>query len=231
MAKILFISPHPDDESLSMGMGIANHVLNGHDVYIALLTHGSSSGAIDYINGSVFCGWHNRYHNPTDENYNPLTIEDFANIRVNEFKYSSACLGVKPENILIYNYIDGNLTKDNVKNVIEDFITKNQNAFIKTTSYSDIHPDHSACGQGLLELYNAGVVNDARFYISPAQWDSTPGYFEENSECKAFHQASATVYKRWNPCCELDAVGYHSVPSLFDTVLTNLKSKYHDPNE
>lgn len=230
MAKILFISPHPDDESLSMGISIANHVWNGHEVYIALLTRGSSSSAINIINGSVYCSWHKRYHDPEKEGYRALSVQEFSDARVNEFKYSAACLGVKQENIMIYDLMDGSLTKDDVKEIIRDFISLYPDLRIKTTSYLDIHPDHSACGNGLLELYNEGRVTDARFYVSPGQWSNTPGSFESNPECSVFLRASLSAYKRWNPKCLLYGIGYHSVPSTFDNVYSSLKSKYHEPN-
>lgn len=231
MIKALFISPHPDDECLSMGMGIQNHIWYGYDVYIALLTHGGGSDAINIINGSGYCDWHKFYHNPQLENYSLLSNEQFQNERINEFKYSSACLGVKPQNILIYDYRDGNVSKDMVKKVIRDFLTRYPGALIKAPSYLDIHHDHSACGYALLELYNSREVMDARFYVSPGQWDNTPGAYEENMNCTTFLRASIAVYKRWNPGKSMYGIGYHSVQPLFDIVSAGMKSKYHSPNE
>jgi len=43
MAVILFISAHQDDETLSMGAGIINHVVAGHEVYSGCVTDGSAS--------------------------------------------------------------------------------------------------------------------------------------------------------------------------------------------
>lgn len=231
MGKILYISPHPDDECLSMGMSIANHIWSGYDVYVALMTHGGSSGAKDTINGIYYCSWHDRYHASFEEGYYDISIDEFSDSRVEEFKFAAACLGVKPGNILIYDYKDGSLTKDDVKKVITEFLHENSGAFIKTTSYLDIHPDHKACGDALLELYKSGEVQDARFYVSPVQWDNTPGYFESNPSCNIFLEAGLSVYKRWNPSHKLYGIGYHSVSSIFDTVTNGLKSKYHVPGE
>ncbi|WP_346938677.1 PIG-L family deacetylase [uncultured Clostridium sp.] len=44
MAVILFISAHQDDETLSMGAAIINHVAVGHRVYSGCVTDGSGSG-------------------------------------------------------------------------------------------------------------------------------------------------------------------------------------------
>lgn len=229
MALVLFISPHPDDECLSMGMGIANHIWNGHDVYLALLSHGEGSGAIDNINGGEFCGWHDRYHDTVEEGYKPISIHEFGDARVNEFKYSAYCLGVRPENISIYDYYDGSITKEDVKSVIRDFLKLHKGAYIKTTSYLDIHEDHRASGDALLELYNNKEVDDARFYLSPQLWNPDFGDDERNPECTAFHGASIAVYKRWNPMAGIYGIGYHSVSELFDIVSRDLKSVYHMP--
>lgn len=231
MAVVLFISPHPDDESLSMGMGIANHLWYGHDVHLTLLSWGSESSARDVINGSVYCSWHKVNHNPGPEGYSPLDVGQFSNARINEFRYSAACLGVKPENISIYNYSDGGITKDDVKSTISSFLSGHPGATIKTPSYYDKHPDHSVCGYALLDMYKSGEVIDARFYVSPTQWPDTPGHYESNPNCTIFHKASLEVYKRWNPSHGMYGIGYHSVPSIFDTVSAGLKSKYHTPDE
>jgi LmbE family N-acetylglucosaminyl deacetylase len=149
-----------------MGMGIANHIWNGHNVYAALLTVGNGSSAIEYLNGNIYCPWHKAYHKPQAEGYSPLSIQEFSDARINEFRYSAACLGVKPENTRVFGFHDGEISIDAVKGIIMGFVSRHPGAAIKTTSYYDIHPDHSACGQALIELYNDGKVGDARFYKS-----------------------------------------------------------------
>lgn len=231
MAVALFISPHPDDESLSMGMGIANHIWYGNEVYLMLLCRGNGSDAIDVINGKIYCGWHNRYHSPTSEGYSPLDIDQFSNARLQEFRYSAACLGVKPENLIIYKYSDGEIKRDIVKERIKEFLSSHPYAAVKTPSVHDIHPDHAECGYALLDMYNSGDIKDARFYISPAQWSDIPGNYEYNQNCRIFHQASLGVYKRWNPAYGIFGIGYHSVSSLFDNVSATLRSKYQTPDD
>ena len=43
MSKVLVIAPHPDDEVLGVGGTIARLAYEGHDVFVAIVTHGDPS--------------------------------------------------------------------------------------------------------------------------------------------------------------------------------------------
>jgi LmbE family N-acetylglucosaminyl deacetylase len=228
---VLFFIPHPDDEVLSMGMGIANQVWQGYNVYVIMLSHGEAVGVLEDINGDVFCRWHNMYHSPQKSGYPRLTTKDLADARVREYQYAVACLGVKPENTLIYDLPDGKMNKEDIKEIMRYQLKEHPGAAVRSTSYLDGHLDHRANGNALLDLYNSGEVKDARFYLSPALWNGKFGTIEANAQLTDMHKASLAVYKRWNPSSQIYGIGYHSIISLFDTVSSKLTSTYHGPNE
>jgi len=232
MPAAIFYSPHADDETLSMGVGIRNHIVAGYDVYVILLSHGRASNAYNVLAGTQYCSWHAKYHNPSSEGYAPFDKRKFGLTRVNEFINACLALGVPYSNIAVYDLEDGQFTKDQVKAIIQEWVNRVPGAGHKTMTYKDNHPDHVACGQALLELYNAGIIGNARFYIKREQYDQINGFFETyDSSYYPYIQAAANVYKNWAPTQGKLAVGYHSVKSTFDALLSDPRSKLHRPNE
>src|SRR5687767_8913584 len=81
-SPVLFVVAHPDDETLAMGVSIAEHA--GENVHVLILTAGTGSSAINMINGTAYSAWCGCTHNPATEGYSPLTVEQFGQARQTE---------------------------------------------------------------------------------------------------------------------------------------------------
>ncbi len=230
--KAVFYVPHPDDETLSMGVAIVNHLFAGNDVYVVLLTHGRASNAFNVLNGTANCAWHCKTHNPEAEGYSSFDRTEFGFARIREFVEAVKALGVPESNMEIHNLEDGQVTVDQVKAVIRTWEIRFPGIKHKTMTYHDDHPDHANAGRALLELYNAGIVSDARFYIKRTQYDQTGGAFEYcDLSYHPYIHSAANAYMTWNPDQGRLAVGYHSVKAEFDALLGNPRSKFHKPGQ
>jgi LmbE family N-acetylglucosaminyl deacetylase len=119
MAISLFFSPHQDDELLSMGVDIVNHIQAGDEVHVILCTDGRNSTVRKNLNDNTNCDTCHTKHN-----YN-LSYETFIQSRDYEFNDSCWAMGVakanvhKPSN----RAIDGQLTnyKSKSKNYYQRF--------------------------------------------------------------------------------------------------------------
>jgi len=243
---VIFYSPHPDDETLNMGITIAEHVAAGRDTHVVLMTHGRVTGALDAINGVTLSGYWKVMHNPTQEGYSPLTKSDLEQARIREFHHACAQLGVPSANRHI-EYLDDpsstggeSITKNEAKAVIEYYIDQDPEADHFTLSYHDIHPDHAAVGQALLELYNDGEIDyNVRFLISMAtrlDYESKnktpPGWKDTPTDGTITNKLvnACRCYAAWAPTVGSFAVGYHSVAGQFDKLLQNPYHYIHLPN-
>lgn len=229
---LIFYSPHQDDETLFAGVSIMNHLADGYDVHVVLVTDGKASGARNKLNGSWYCNWHNKYHSPSKENYGDGTVSEteFRNARDTEFRASLKELGVKDSNVHIASsrYADGTLTVAEAKSVIQSYASQYPEARHMSMTYSDVHPDHAACGTALLQLKDAGTIDDVRWIVKIEEQSFTPGVYEDIRSVDKTKLAKAIAhYKTWNPTNKSYGVGYHSVPALFDILEKEKKSKYH----
>lgn len=153
----VFFVPHQDDEVLSMGSAIREHVLAGRQVWVVLLTDGSSS---------VQCA----------QQY--ATRAECTAERDKEFNAGVTSMGANPT-IRGDRMVDGTLTAAYVQSVVEEYynycpagVCQYKSASFKGTSEFDANVDHKAVGAGL----RAAVANsDKRFYISPAEWAGHTG--------------------------------------------------------
>ncbi|WP_124728798.1 PIG-L family deacetylase [Staphylospora marina] len=239
MRPVIFYAPHPDDETLNMGITIAEHVAAGRPTHVVLLTHGRVTAALNAINGAAYSGYWKATHNPAAEGYEPLTKDTLAEARVREFHHACGQLGVLPEWRHI-EYLDNpgstngeNVTYSEARGVIEKYINMFPDADHYTLSYHDIHPEHAAAGQALLDLYNAGRIQyHVRFIISMATrndlesrgapipgggWKDTP----TNDTIKQKVLNACRCYSAWAPSLGAYAVGYHSVAGQFDKFTAN----------
>lgn len=107
MANVIFYVPHQDDDVLSFGASILNHVTaGGNSVKTVLVTDGSKSAVRNKLNGSSACSWHGKTHSPSAEDYRgtmvngvlttgqPLTEYYFSQSRNVEYAASMKALGV-----------------------------------------------------------------------------------------------------------------------------------------
>lgn len=241
---VIFYSPHADDETLNMGITIAEHVAAGRDTHVVLMTHGRVTGALDAINGVTLSGYWKVMHDPAFEGYSPLTKADLEQARIREFHHACAQLGVPPSNRHI-EYLDDpttgeTVTKAEAKAVIQNYVNAYPDADHFTLSYHDIHPDHAAVGQALLELYNDGEIDyNVRFIISMAtrnnyenNGQTPPGWKDTPTDSTITNKLvnACRCYAAWAPTVGSFAVGYHSVANQFDKLLADPYHYIHLPN-
>ncbi len=214
----IYYSPHPDDETLSMGAGITHNLSINKEVIVVVFSKGEASKAIERVNDKL-----------ETVDYPTITVSDFANARVMEYRKAVSTLGVKEENIYNYEMPDGKFDKNDLIPIIRDFSEKYPNALHNTMSYKDPHNDHQAAGQALRDLSEEGVVKNALYYI-PIQKHyfmfsdgnySVPGDYE-NQYIEALN-----TYRTWNPEENWYSIGELSVPKYFESAEKNLKSRWH----
>lgn len=241
---VIFYAPHADDETLNMGITIAENVAAGRDTHVVLMTRGRVTGALNMINGTAPSAYWKVMHDPAFEGYSPLTKTDLEQARIQEFHNACAALGVPVANRHI-EYLDDPatgeaVTKAEAKAIIQSYINAYPSADHFGLSYHDIHGDHAACGQALLELYNEGkIANAVRFFISmatrmkyesknqtPPGWKDTPT--DETITNRLIN--ACRCYAAWSPTAGSYAVGYHSVSGQFDKLLNDPFHYIHLPN-
>lgn len=271
MANVIVYAPHQDDDILSFGPAMLQHLAAGDNVVTVLVTDGSKSAVRTKLNGGSNCSWHAKTHNPLSEGYGyridpltgqpklgmPLSEYDFSQSRNAEYYTSMDHLGV--QNIYIgkqqvdgayysneYDildfgvkgpYVDGTLTVAQAKSIILHFEAMYPGAEHKAQTWLDAHPDHAAVGQALKELFAAGLVTDARFFVKPSfvdEFKATSGIATFSSAIltaaqKTILTNAADKYKYWSPSLSRYGIGEHSVPGSFDLLLANPRSTIHRP--
>ncbi|MGM7702982.1 PIG-L deacetylase family protein [Pseudalkalibacillus sp. Hm43] len=212
----IFYSPHPDDETLSMGSTIVHYIKQGYDVHVVLLTEGGGSAVKGKINEKL-----------QNEKKAPLTVEEFKKARVKEFKLAVSELGADEENVHIYGFTDGNLKIDNVNSVMANFDERYPKAQHFAFSYYDPHPDHAATGKALRDLLQSGRVNEGMFFV--------PRYVDVNvGEIAPFEfrylkdvKPALDAYGIWNPENGFYSIGKISVTESFKLMEKDPKNKWH----
>ena len=216
--KTFFLVPHQDDELLTYGVGILSHLWNGDDVHLVLMTDGSKSVARKVISKKLG---------------REMSEQEFRIARTKEFKRSAQILGVPEGNIHYENYVDGQLTAEDVKYVVTKLNKKYPGSKFKAISYLDPHTDHAATGEGLQQLYDEGVVDDVRFYLSSYNFGTvrTRGTIEDKYQerFQPLIEGAALAYNRWQPELGWYAAGHTSVPKLYPPLIEKPYSRYHLP--
>ena len=258
MSVILFISAHQDDETLSMGAAIINHVAAGHRVYSGCVTDGSGSG----VRGT---------------NGIPSDTKSFINARNTEMINSLRELGASFIEGSTARLKDGTLStnvsstfpgddgndlrtvnplvlarvRDLLKQVSINSGVAIKDINVKTHSHHDAHPDHRAVCQAVLYLLNVTKeINEVRHYVSPGQWTDTQVYkgkeYQNASQLSAYMELNAANAQRINTASlnyvkqgttpawggsgtSTYGIGYFSVETLFNTVNQKRCSYYHVP--
>lgn len=220
----VFFIPHQDDEILSMGPYILQHVLAARDVQVVLCSDGQNSGARATIESQKGI---------------ELSVSAFSKARDREFVDALSRLGVPKENIHFENVEDGAFTRPVIKAIMRKYIAGYGVGSYKTMSWMDKHIDHFVLGRSLDELNRGGEVpnGDARFCRSLSYPTApTPGGSWQRSDAAILTNA-ANAYNVWLPDEPLSAndlnsgpryaIGFTSVKSSFDTLLADPKSWVH----
>jgi LmbE family N-acetylglucosaminyl deacetylase len=231
--RAIFFAPHPDDETLSMGVAIVQHVLAGRDVHVVAVTQGEAATARHVINGTrPPTSWWGVPHNPAQEGFEPLDVAAFSAARVHELRAACSAMGVQPDRVHVYDLPDGVVHAEDVKALIRtDFAWPG--ASFKTLSYRwSSHPDHTACGVALheLQLEDPGTWGDARWYVYRPQWpvadpDPSTTYVVPTDAMSRQRVVNACrAYSGWSPALGVFAVGYHSVARAFADLQSDVRA-------
>ena len=228
----LFFTPHQDDETLSMGSAIIEHVEKS-DTHVILCTDGSKSIIRKVLDDGGTCSYHIK-----DVHKYSLSESEFSKDRDEEFKDSCEAMGVKESNIHIEDNRDGELNKEKAREIILKYLEEYPDAKVKTVTpfkASGIHEDHRALGEAALELYREGKIKDLRFYVEPYDYKDFKKVNPNVEVWKVLPSqeekllSAMNAYKRWNPESGHYAIGYHSVKSHFDELATNKIQYVHAP--
>ena len=108
--RVFFYSPHPDDETLSMGMAMLYYLANNFDTHLVSITNGSAIGVTNTLNGSTDTGTavacpisdHPYIHSAQREGYplvapvTRLIVDDIGAARNQEARSALAMMSMIP---------------------------------------------------------------------------------------------------------------------------------------
>lgn len=247
MSPVLAISAHPDDETLAMGVMIAEHLAAGQDVHILWMTRGMGSGVLPRLNATSPTpnSWWGVMHSPEDEGYDPLTVDEFGQARIDEATAATNCLASGYPGSLKWHeghQTDGAVTM--VDAVIEilavcDAIAAGGPVRLKGHTWVpqlDNHPDHIAIGAAIKQLATDDPerFGDRRHYILPSYWNdpdlnlvSEMWDLPTNAGVSARAINACRCYGAWAPEVGRFAVGHHSTYGMFAQVMAGPKCLFH----
>lgn len=104
MARVFIYSPHPDDETLSMGLAMLHYIANGADVHLVSMSNGEAAGVANTLNGSangtaIVCSTpadHPYIHSPAREGYTPHTAASIGDARIKEARAALGAMAMVP---------------------------------------------------------------------------------------------------------------------------------------
>jgi LmbE family N-acetylglucosaminyl deacetylase len=215
MATVLFVSPHQDDESLSMGAGIRKHIEAGHDVHTLLLCGGVESAA---------------------QPGSGLSRPAFGRARDDEFMRACRALGVPFANMHFARVTpaDGTLSVQLAYDSIKDIAVQYPGLWLKAYShltYGNRHQDHINSGLAALQIFKDSLANNLRCYIEPWLLSTFPNTVATSIDAAANPDRvveALQVYGDVDPKGKKYGIGFQSV-SYFDDVIANPVSRYHIP--
>lgn len=214
----IFYSPHADDEVLSLGPSILYHKDKGHKIVVVLLSEGKASSAYEKLNDQL-----------NEKELSTISRDEFANARVKEFKKSVEALGVKEEDIFIYQLPDGDIQKDSVKKIMKEMNERYPSVTNHVMSYRDPHQDHAATGVALKELMEEDSEFSGLFYIPVQEHKNieSEGSFKVPDHLIEDFENSLNAYRIWDPEDGYYSIGYSSVSPYFDLAEQGMMSKWH----
>lgn len=219
--KVVFYTQHQDDETLFAGSTIVDAIksVGKENVYIVLFTKGNKSNIFNL----------DRYKNLTDD--------EKATLRNNELDAAVQRLGVDVNNIIKLNQDEYRIDYKVLSTFIEEFESKYENVTHITHSYKyDIHTEHMQTGQVFYDLYNAGRINDVRFFARTGEGSKIPVDYLIESVSDTEDERKRVIeacdeYKLDNKDMIREGIGYKSVEWMFDDLVNDPKntSYLHKP--
>lgn len=203
LGPVIWLIPHQDDDVLSMGADMKNHVEAGRQNIAVLLTDGSESGVCYQRFGTGGSVGDQRDNGGLSAAGRAACTE----IRDAEFTRAMNRLGVDPvirsdrkqdscsgtlSNKITSCHSGNTLTEAYVLDVIQEYANQYPNASFKGYTPREArycgtchpggdhfgdgpgHPDHDVIGDALIEAYDQGITDDVRFYVKPSMWGYWP---------------------------------------------------------
>lgn len=213
----IYYIPHPDDETLSMGGSILEHLALNKEVVVVLLSKGRASKVIKSVNKKLI-----------KADLPGITIEDFGEARVREFTKAMEAIGINEENYYVYDVEDGQFTPEEVAPIIMEFEEKYPGALHNTMSYRDSHKDHASTGKALRKLLKQGKVEYALYHI-PVQKQKMQykGSYKVPDGLTENYQNAVGMYGIWDPEDGFYHIGRSSVPTYFERAEEMMESRWH----
>lgn len=250
---VVYLVPHADDEVLTYAVNIRNEIAKGREVYISLMARGDDTFARDVLNGfydeqsysipnrgkKAYCYWHKKYHDPQTEKYlhGHIDLTEFGNIRVEEFVRAGKALDVPDDHILIEGLPRGEFNSTKVREIITTYKSRYPHAEFRTMSKHDYHNEHALIGNVLDQLVKENVIpkHKVLYFVSNYTDRTLHRSFEETVYKETLISQldnpyivnSIKVYKDFKPTLGLYATGYHSVSSQFNSLESDIYTKFH----
>jgi LmbE family N-acetylglucosaminyl deacetylase len=217
------LSPHPDDETLSLGVWTANAVARGDRVIVVALTDGRTTGARKPI--ELRLG-------------HALTQSDIAVARIAEMRAAVADLGVAASDLYLAHLDDPAgpgrawVTEPEAAAVIKAFAERFPGATFATMSWvAERQLDHLSAGRALWSAVRDGTVHDGLFAVSRLWWSlpcpAVTQVLPGSAEVRRRLLAAAAAYDRWDPAESRYAVGWTSVHPQFVALLADPHDRVH----
>lgn len=128
--KILFVFPHPDDESYSSTVLIRRLLREKNQIFVIYLSTGVPR--------------EEEYASPMKDKYE---YSKYLSVREEEFRKSLEAIGVDKRYVLSLEYTtrDSMLYLKKIINKLEEFVKKYRIEIFFTSPYEGAHPDHDIC--------------------------------------------------------------------------------------
>ena len=247
----VFYTPHPDDETLSMGVMIDTAVRRGDRVIVVSLTDGRTTGAAKAINarltqmraaGAVGTGGPRAPGAATQPGGHPAAVvvlspAQIAAARVGELRRATADLGIAAQDVFLAHLDAPDSDGGGLLTVVEATVVMRAFAaqfpaarHVTMSNVVERQLDHLAAGTSLRQLADAGVITSAEWTVSRLWWQqaSPPWTWAQPDDTgRATVRRAAKEYLTWNPTKGEYAVGFYSVRSQFAALLADTRDRVH----
>lgn len=207
----VFVSPHQDDELLSMGAAIMEHVALGRNVKILLIGRGNKSAV------RTSQALYNLIHRDP-----PPSEREFGGVRDREFQWSVSNLGATRILPPWEDRLDEKaFTAAAVASIIRNYCPPNSDLKTLSKFGGEYHNDHFACHDAVASLYASGWTSYAPRYYTLAerrQAAVSAGYSViREGTTTPVTDLNQKPYKFENVAQVRWGIGYKSVKSYFDS--------------
>jgi LmbE family N-acetylglucosaminyl deacetylase len=232
----IFYTPHPDDETLSMGVLIADDVQRGDRVIVVALTDGRTTGAVRDINARL-----RAERSPSAGGQGPLrsiTADQVAADRIRELDRATSHLGVTAGDVVRARLDDPSsdcgavVTVSEALHVMRPFAARFPGAtHITMSDVAERQQDHLDAGAALHELVADHTVTSAAWTVSRLWWQlpsPTWRWVTPVPKAAARVEEAAGDYQLWAPARAEYAVGLYSVRWQFAALHLDPRDRVHD---